>query len=422
MFNGMLLYIDPGTGGMLFTILFGMIGTTFYFLRSLSIKLKFMSGRDSGEKINNVKIPIAIFSDHKRYWNVFEPICDELERRKQHAVYFTASADDPALEKDYEYIDCKYLGDGNKAFSKLNLLSASIVLSTTPHLDVFQWKRSKTVDYYIHIPHAASDISIYRMFGIDYYDGILLSGQYQIKQVRQLEELRGLKPKDLVIVGIPYMDEMRKRIYHSLDTSLHDMTTILMAPSWGKSSLLSRFGSRLIDALIETGYKIIIRPHPQSFISEKEMLEKLMKDYPESSMIQWNRDNDNFDVLNKSDLLISDFSGVIFDFCLVFDKPVIYADTSFDKSPYDCAWIEDELWTFSVLPKIGKQLNENNIENIKDIIDDCIKNPVYQQGRDEARSETWANIGEGTRHTVDYLIDQYNTIIHKTEGDRTSCQ
>ena len=29
----------------------------------------------------------------------------------------------------------------------------------------------------MHIPHAANDITLYRMFGIDYYDAIMLSGE-----------------------------------------------------------------------------------------------------------------------------------------------------------------------------------------------------------------------------------------------------
>ena len=49
--------------------------------------------------------------------------------------------------------------------------------------------------------------------------------------------------------------------------------------------------------------------------SEKEMLDSLMSKYPD---LEWNFDNDNFDILNRADLLISDFSGVIFDFALVF--------------------------------------------------------------------------------------------------------
>ena len=68
-----------------------------------------------------------------------------------------------------------------------------------------QWKRSRDVQYYVHLPHAASDLSMYRMFGIDYYDAILTSGMYQEEQVREMEALRELPPKEIVMVGVVYM-------------------------------------------------------------------------------------------------------------------------------------------------------------------------------------------------------------------------
>ena len=412
----MILYIDPGTGSMLFTILLGVLGTAFYFLRNFIMKLKYVLSGGKTEKVANEKIPYVIFSDHKRYWNVFEPICDEFEKREVPLVYMTESEDDPVFDKDYKYIEARHIGEGNMAFAKLNVLNANIVLSTTPSLDVYQWKRSKDVDYYIHIPHAASDISIYRMFGIDYYDAILLSGDYQVDQIRKLEELRGLPAKEIELVGIPYMDVMKTRLARAEEIESKDVAktperrTVLLAPSWGKSGILSRYGERFIDALIDTGYKIIIRPHPQSYTSEKDMLDSLMSKYSDTTKVEWNRDNDNFEVLRKSDILISDFSGVIFDFTLVFDKPVIYADTSFDKAPYDAAWIDDELWTFKVLPKLGMQLGEDNIDNIKSVIDECIEDTKYQRGRDEARQETWCYMGEGTTRVVDYIINKYSEI------------
>ena len=64
----------------------------------------------------------------------------------------------------------------------------------------------------MHIPHAASDITLYRMFGLDYYDAVLLSGEYQVQEIRNLEKLRNLPEKELTIIGIPYMDEMAKRL------------------------------------------------------------------------------------------------------------------------------------------------------------------------------------------------------------------
>jgi CDP-glycerol glycerophosphotransferase (TagB/SpsB family) len=132
-------------------------------------------------------------------------------------------------------------------------------------------------------------------------------------------------------------------------------------------------------------------------------MEKLQEKYRDSEQLEWNRDNDNFEVLRKSDILISDFSGVLFDYALVFDKPVIYTNEEFDKAPYDCAWIDDELWTFEILPKIGRELDVSMFPKIKEVIDECIESPEFEKGRNEARKETWVHPGEGAKRTVDYI-------------------
>ena len=40
----------------------------------------------------------------------------------------------------------------------------------------------------------------------------LLSADYQERDVRNLEKLRGLPEKELVKIGIPYMDEMAEKL------------------------------------------------------------------------------------------------------------------------------------------------------------------------------------------------------------------
>ena len=188
----MRLYIDPGTGSMLFAILIGIIGALNYLLKSWIVKLRFILSGGKKVEGDTEKLPFIIFSDDKRYWNVFEPVCRELNRRGMDVVYMTASADDPAINNPYEHIKGQFIGDGNKAFAKLNFLKATMVLSTTPGLDVYQWKRSKDVGYYVHMLHAASEVVTYRMFGIDYYDAVLLSGEYQVQDMRALEKLRSV--------------------------------------------------------------------------------------------------------------------------------------------------------------------------------------------------------------------------------------
>ena len=210
-------------------------------------------------------------------------------------------------------------------------------------------------------------------------------------------------------MGIPYMDVMAQRLEKEGPAPEHPRT-VLLAPTWGPSSIFAVYGGRIIDVLLETGYHVIVRPHPQSFKSEKELMDKLMQQYPESEQLEWNRDTDNFDVLRRSDILISDFSGVIFDFSLVYDKPVIYTDPNFDVSVYDAWWMNKPLWTQSALPRLGCQLTEENIEDIKSLIDTCLEDARYAEGRRQVKEETWAHTNEGARLTAEYLINKYKEL------------
>ena len=405
----MKLYIDPGTGSMLFTVLVAVLGSVIFLLRGFWIKLQVLLG-GGRQRASADREPLVIFSEGKRYWQIFEPICEALEKRGQQVLYLTESADDPALEKGYQHIRCQVIGEGNRAFARLNVLKARVVLSTTPGLDVYQWKRSRDVDWYVHIAHAPGDITRYRMLGLDFYDAVLLSGEYQVRQIRQLEQLRELPEKELVIVGLPYMDEAKRRLEAMPRYSGTDGRTILLAPSWGPSAILSRYGGRMLDALLATGYHVIIRPHPQCFDSEKALMEELMKAYPDSDRLEWNRDRDNFEVLRRSDILISDFSGVMFDFALIHDKPVLYADTAFDNGLYDAYWLPDPLWTFQVLPTLGRQVTEEMLPRIREVIDECIDHPGYAEAREKARQETWMYRGEGAERAAEYLIRKLNEL------------
>lgn len=195
--------------------------------------------------------------------------------------------------------------------------------------------------------------------------------------------------------------------------------TVLLAPSWGTSSILSRYGSEFIKDLLATGYHIIVRPHPQSFTSEKELMDKLMTEFPENDQLEWNRDSDNFDALNRSDILISDFSGVIFDFSLVFDKPVICADTEFDASPYDAWWLKRLPWGLSVIPRLGAKLTKENRADLKKMIDDCLEDESFTESRHQVRDEAWAYQGEGATRMADYLENKLASFNQTTKQDES---
>lgn len=413
-----LLYIDPGTGSMLFSLVISLAVAASFGLRVLFLKLKFAAsgGKKSKDELNSLNnIPFVIFSDHKRYWNVFKPVCDEFEARKINLVYYTASEDDPVFSANYQYIKPEFTGSGNKAFAMLNFLKADVVLSTTPSLQVYQWKRSKNAKFYVHIPHLIDDLTTYRMFGLDHYDAVMVNGPHQVERIRYFEKERNIPAKDLPVIGSTYMDSMQAK-YNTLPSKeKNPVPVVLVAPSWGKSAILSKFGSNFISKLAATGYEIVIRPHPQSITSEADLLEKIKQETKDLSNVSWNFDNDNFNILHKADIMITDFSGVIFDYSMIFNGPVICADTSFDPRPYDADWLPegDKIWSFKILPEISVQLKESEFDNMKQIIDNSLNSKDLDQSRLNIKNKYWLNQGGSAKAAADYLIEKQREITAK---------
>ncbi|AEJ20260.1 CDP-glycerol glycerophosphotransferase family protein [Gracilinema caldarium] len=398
-------YIDPGTGSMLFSFLTGLAVTLYFFLKNCLLRLKNLSIR-TNKAIIGEKPTFVFYSEGGRYWNVFKPIVEEFHRRGITCSYFTSDLADPGLQFQSNYIQVRFIGEGNKAYHTLNFLEADICITTTPGLDVLQFKRSPGVKHYIHILHAVTDATLYRLFGLDYYDSVFLTGPYQIKDLRTLERLRGTKPKRLEVVGCTYLDELAliaKSIVASppLETTTK---TVLVAPSWGENGMLRRFGMKLLRPLAESGYHVIIRPHPQSFISELPTINKLKKELAHYSSVEWNEDRENIYVLSRADILISDFSGVIFDYLFLFGRPVVYADFNFDLRPYDAADVDLEPWTFRTLRAIAHPLKEEEFFKIGSYLNSLEENKDRNLALAKAREEAYANPGFAGVYATDQLL------------------
>lgn len=403
--NNFLLYIDPGTGSMLFSILIGAAATLFFVAKAAWIKLKILlSGKKDGSGIVDASYKTyVIYNEGNQYWNVFKPVTDEFEKRKIPLMYYTSSKTDPIFDQKYEFVTSEYIGEGNTAFAKLNMLSAGFVLMTTPGLQVYQLKRSKNVKHYSHVLHMPNDATTYRLFGLDYFDSVLLTGDYQKDDIRTLEKNRGINSKDLVTVGCSYLDVLSEEI-NSIPAEENHVFTVLVSPSWGEVGVLKRFGERLLDPLAATGWKIIVRPHPQSKKSEADMLKRLEERYKDYANVEWDYNRDNIYSMKKADIMISDFSGIVFDYTFLCNKPVMYVNTDMDLRPYDAYDLNKQLWQFSVLEKMGIKLEEKDFANIKEVIQNASDSPELAEQRKIAKETAWMNIGKAGEKIADYMI------------------
>ena len=403
------LYIDPGTGSMLFSILIGALATVYFISRAAWIKIKFLFTGKKGN-IDKSSYRFVIYNEDIRYWNVFKPVLDAFENHETEVTYFTSCKEDPVFNAQYKFVFSQYIGEGNTAFAKLNFLSADVVLMTTPGLDVYQLKRSRNVKHYAHLEHSVGDATMYRMFGLDYFDSILVTGMYKEKDVRWLEEHRNINRKEIVSVGCTYLDEFKKRI-EKIPAEEDHKFTVLLSPSWGPSAILSRYGEKLLDSLQATGWNIIVRPHPQSRISEKEILDRLTSRYKDIENIIWDYNSDNIFSLKKADIMISDFSGIIYDYTFLCDKPVMYVNADMDLRMYDAWYVPGQKpWQVNAVKKFGIELKESQFSNIKKIIQNARDSKELEDLRHKAKNEAWENIGFAGEKVYEFMVSRENDL------------
>jgi CDP-glycerol glycerophosphotransferase (TagB/SpsB family) len=152
-------------------------------------------------------------------------------------------------------------------------------------------------------------------------------------------------------------------------------------------------------------WRIIIRPHPQSKKSEAAMLDDLTAYFKDTDTLVWDYERENIYSLAKADIMISDFSGIVFDYIFLFDRPVIYIKQNLDLRPYDADDINHELWQFDVLGKIGTELKEEDFGSLKELIEKTAGSTELRQERRKAKAEAWFYPGDGGKKIYTFMIE-----------------
>lgn len=396
-------YLDPGTGSMLLSVFVGLASSAYFAVRKLPAACRSLFYRIQGKNEILKKNNIVFYCESRAYWNTFAPLLRELSDRKIDVLYLTSNKEDPAFEANLDSsIQVRFIGTGNAAYTALNFLEAECFVLTTPGIDVLQIRRSPGTRKYIHVLHSLSDMHLYKLYSFDYYDQVFCSGEYQQKSLRHLEQTRGTTPKDLPLLGVPYFDELNNRYLR--ESSQPQEKCVLIAPTWGKNGMLTRLGDKVPKLLAEAGYHVILRPHPQSYVSEKEMIAQLETSLSKYDNIEWDKNPDGFQSMNRAQLLISDFSGIVYDFAFVFLKPVITMNYQPNFDGFDGYNIPWEIWDLSIIDEIGKRLEFEQIEKLPEFVNALQASDEMRSKILSIRERSIANFGQATKPIVDEII------------------
>jgi len=288
--------------------------------------LKELSGWFRFRKIPPDARRIVFFHENHQYYSYLEGLVRSLTETHGETVYYiTTASDDPILDNP---------PDGIRSFYFKSLLSivmrsiqCRIFVMTMTDLNHFYLKRSFHPVHYVYAFHSlVSTHMIYRYGAFDHYDSILCVGPHHNREIRKHEALYDVPEKQLVDAGYYRLEQ----IYEAFQTTeFADTTpgnTVLIAPSWGKKNILESVGEQLVELLIHAGYRVIVRPHPETVKRTPEFIERIQRrfDNHEALTIELSVATNEF--LFKADVLISDYSGVSLEYALGTNRPVLFLE------------------------------------------------------------------------------------------------
>ena len=223
-------------------------------------------------------------------------------------------------------------------------------------------------------------------------------------QIRHIEQKRNLTKKKITVCGVTYLEKMLEDIPNTPQNN--EQKTIIIAPSWGQKSLLHYYPSSFIQDLHDAGFKIIIKPHPQTLKAEKKFLDSYMQKLKHLKNLVWDTGEIQENYLAQADLMISDTSSVRLDFRVLYNKPVITFETPvIDFKDYEYDDLKELIANSPMDDEIGKKVCLDDIDNIVNIVNDYIKNYDNSQ-LDFIINKYCANYKKASNIIANYLINR----------------
>ena len=340
-----------------------------------------------------------------------EEIIQELQNRDQKICYLTSRKDDPILQNKNENIRVFYIGDSE--IEKMNFflkLKAGVLIMTMPDLGSYHIKRSKEFPvHYVYTFHSMNSTHMeFQKTAFDQFDSIFCVGSYQIQELRATEKLYNLKQKNLVECGYGLLDKLIKlksSFAEKGNLLKNNKKNILIAPSWGKHNLLESMGVELVKILLDGGYHVTVRPHPMTVKKSPKIIKQILEKFEKNPDFLLDTNTSSFEQLFSSYALITDWSGIGYEYAFVCERPVIYVDVP--KKAHNKEYEKIGLVPFeiNIRNQIGEIIAIQNIETIPERIEFLYNNDNnFENKIQKIRNDSIFNIGESGKVTANEVI------------------
>ena len=360
------------------------------------------------EKLSIEEKSIVFYAENIASINHFQNLITKLIKEKKLQIcYVTSIKNDPVLNKSDENIKTFYIGDGVTRTKFFLTLKAKILIMDMPDLETFHIKRSKVYPvHYIYIFHSMfSTHSYLRKDALDNYDTIFCVGPHHMNEIRMTEKEYNLKPKKLVEYGFGRLDTLLKK-KQEFTHEKNDEKLVLITPSYGKNNLLEKCGIELISELLENGYKVFLRPHFRIIKNSPELINSIKNKFLENSNFILHEGIIPFEKFQNSMCLISDWSGISFEYAFTHEKPIIFIDVPKKEFNPESAKFLDLPIEITTREKIGKVVSPNDVKQVSGMLEEIVNEQVkYQEQIKDARKNIVFNLGKSSDVGIENILN-----------------
>lgn len=366
---------------------------------------------------------LVVYSEKSGFYKYFENIIDALLENTSITVhYVTNDPDDKIFElaKTKPGIKPYYIGP-KKIITFMMKMDADIVLMTTPDLDKYHIKRSyvrKDIEYIYTFHGPTSTTMCVKEGAYDGFDTIFCVGPHQVSELRENEKLYNLPKRNLVEVGFGLIDNLIESYEKTERKPQSAQKQILIAPSWQEDNILESCLDKLLPQLLGRGNRVILRPHPEFIKRFKPKMDAIIE--------KWQgKDGDNFIIemdfssnrtVWESDLLITDWSGIAYEFSYATKKPSMFINTpakvlnpnytKYSTPPAEIAWKE----------QVGISLELNELDRVASTVDELMGNPEkYRDKIEKSLKNNIFNVGESGLVGAKYI---YKSLVKRQSGEK----
>jgi YidC/Oxa1 family membrane protein insertase len=260
---------------------------------------------------------------------------------------------------------------------------------------------------FVYLDHGMTSFHMMLREGaLDHYDTIFCYGPNHIEEIRAMEKVYGLPEKKLVKTGYGLLDQLLQKV-EGLPESENEIKRVLIAPSWQKDNLLEFCLNETLDPLLEQGFQVTVRPHPEFVKRFPGRMKAILDKYGDCQQkgLTLETDLSSNATVYTSDIVITDWSSIAQEFSYATKKPSVFINTPMKIMNPEYKKIPLEPLDISLRTEIGIAVDVENLDKLPAYINQLLsKREEYRIQITQVLEKNTFCLGKSGQASGEYII------------------